>query len=159
MIFFTIGVYNSTENEFFKKLTANKIDMFCDIRQRRAVRGSKYSFVNSNKLQEKLSSLNIKYMHVTDLAPAAEIRDIQKKADLKSGTLSTQRKTLCSDYVKEYTEKVLNKFDFESFLGKLKTMGANNIVFFCVEENPNACHRSLITERLKKNHGYKITHI
>ena len=159
MKFYTIGVYNSTENEFFNKLTANKIDMFCDIRQRRAVRGSKYSFVNSNRLQEKLSALNIKYMHVTDLAPAAGIRDIQKKADLKSGTLSTQRKTLCSDYVKEYTEKVLNPFDFNSFLGQLRTMGANIIVFFCVEENPSACHRSLITERLEKKHGYKITHI
>jgi len=46
MEFYTIGVYNSTEKEFFDKLTKNNIDTFCDIRQRRGVRGSKYAFVN-----------------------------------------------------------------------------------------------------------------
>ena len=55
MEFFTIGVYNSTEKEFFEKLTQNNIDTFCDIRQRRGVRGSKYSFVNSNRLQQRLN--------------------------------------------------------------------------------------------------------
>jgi len=61
MEFFTIGVYNSTEKEFFEKLLKNKVDTFCDIRQRRGVRGAKYSFVNSNRLQERLSELDIKY--------------------------------------------------------------------------------------------------
>ena len=59
--FFTIGVYNSTEQEFFNKLTSNEIDTFCDIRQRRGVRGAKYAFVNSNRLQNKLKELNIRY--------------------------------------------------------------------------------------------------
>ncbi len=53
MEFFTIGVYNSSEKEFFDKLLENNIDTFCDIRQRRGVRGAKYSFVNSNRLQQK----------------------------------------------------------------------------------------------------------
>jgi len=38
---YTIGVYNSTEDLFFKKLIDNKIDTFIDVRQRRGVRGSK----------------------------------------------------------------------------------------------------------------------
>ena len=59
MEFFTIGVYNSTETEYFNKLIENNIDTFCDIRQRRGVRGAKYSFVNSNRLQEKLNELDI----------------------------------------------------------------------------------------------------
>jgi len=58
MEFYTIGVYNSTEQEYFKKLTDNNIDTFCDIRQRRGVRGSQYSFVNSNRLQAKLNELD-----------------------------------------------------------------------------------------------------
>jgi len=58
MKFYTIGVYNSTEQEYFKKLTDNNIDTFCDIRQRRGVRGSQYSFVNSNRLQAKLNELD-----------------------------------------------------------------------------------------------------
>ena len=63
MEFFTIGVYNSTEDLFFNKLIDNNIDTFCDIRLRRGVRGAKYSFVNSTKLQEKLFRLGLKYEH------------------------------------------------------------------------------------------------
>lgn len=55
MEFFTIGVYNSTEKEFFDKLTQNNIDTFCDIRQRRGVRGAKYAFVNKNRLEQRLN--------------------------------------------------------------------------------------------------------
>lgn len=51
--FFTIGVYGATEETFFKKLVENNIDTLLDIRRRRGVRGLKYSYVNSNKLQEK----------------------------------------------------------------------------------------------------------
>ena len=47
MKIFTIGVYNSSETHFFDKLKNNHIDVFCDIRQRRGVRGRKYAFVNS----------------------------------------------------------------------------------------------------------------
>ena len=61
---YTIGVYNSTENVFFDKLTNNNVDLFLDIRQRRGVRGSQYKFVNSSYLQEKLAKLDIKYKHI-----------------------------------------------------------------------------------------------
>ena len=36
MIFFTIGVYHSPEDQFFGKLKVQRIDTFCDLRQRRA---------------------------------------------------------------------------------------------------------------------------
>ena len=52
MKFFTIGVLNSSEEEFFKKLTEHRIDTFCDIRRRRSVRGAEYKFVNSVRLQK-----------------------------------------------------------------------------------------------------------
>jgi hypothetical protein len=81
MEFFTIGVYNSTEEDFFGKLTKNHIDTFTDIRQRRGVRGARYSFVNSMRLQHKLQEIGIRYDHTVGLAPAPEIRAIQDKAD------------------------------------------------------------------------------
>lgn len=81
MEFYTIGVYNSTEKEYFKKLTDIHIDTFCDIRQRRGVRGSEYAFINSNRLQLKLNDLDIKYGHILELAPSSEIRELQKVAD------------------------------------------------------------------------------
>lgn len=54
---YTIGVYNSTEDSYFNKLKINNIDLFCDIRQRRGVRGSQYKYVNSNYLQSKLADM------------------------------------------------------------------------------------------------------
>jgi len=159
MEFFTIGVYNSTEKEFFKKLTYNNIDTFCDIRQRRGVRGAKYSFVNSNRLQNKLAELDIKYGYVPELAPTTEIRDLQKEIDHDKKELKRDRHELGKVFVIEYKNKILNKFDFESFFEKLDQIGANRIAFFCVEEHPQACHRSLVTDRLEEKHNYKITHL
>lgn len=158
MEFFTIGVYHSKEEEFFKKLTENGIDTFCDIRQRRGVRGSQYSFVNSGRLQQKLSELDIKYGHIVDLAPTIEIRELQKDADAQKGELKRDRNSLGSVFVKAYKDNILNKFDFNYFLEKLEEMGARKIVLFCVEERAEACHRSLVAEKLEKL-GFKITHL
>ena len=82
---FTIGVYGSTSEQFFQKITENKIDTFIDIRRRRAVRGSVYSFVNSNRLQNKLKELGINYIHILELAPTNEIRNFQLSEDAKKG--------------------------------------------------------------------------
>ena len=107
MEFFTIGVYNSTEKEFFDKLTKNNIDTFCDIRQRRGVRGAKYSFVNSNRLQQKLNELEIKYGYVPELDPTSEIRGLQKEIDIEKGELKRERHELGKVFVIEYKNKIL----------------------------------------------------
>ena len=112
MEFFTIGVYNSTEQEYFSKLTDNNIDTFCDIRQRRGVRGAKYSFVNSNRLQVKLNDLDIKYGHVIELAPTSEIRDLQKEADAQQGELKRDRNKLGKIFTIAYKDRILGEFDF-----------------------------------------------
>lgn len=158
MEFFTIGVYNSTEQEYFKKLTDNKIDTFCDIRQRRGVRGSKYAFVNSNRLQQKLLDLDIKYGHVIELAPTKEIRELQKEADAQQGELKRDRNKLGKVFTITYKNRVLSNFDFDSFIEKLDDVGARRVVLFCVEEKPEACHRSIVTDKLAQL-GYKITHL
>ena len=158
MEFFTIGVYNSTEQEYFNKLTENHIDTFCDIRQRRGVRGAKYAFVNSNRLQEKLSELDIKYGHIIDLAPTKEIRELQKEADAQQGELKRDRNKLGKVFTIAYKDRILSNFDFDSFIDKLDEVGANRVVLFCVEEKPEACHRLIVTDKLEKI-GYKITHL
>lgn len=159
MEFFTIGVYNSTENEFFQKLIDNKIDTFCDIRQRRAVRGSKYAFVNSNRLQNKLTELDIKYGHVIKLAPPIEIRELQKQADLQNQELKRERQSLGEVFSSEYKKQILENFDFEIFIENLENIGASRIVLFCVEERPEACHRSIVSNKLQEKYSYNVTHI
>lgn len=159
MEFFTIGVYNSSEDEFFRKLTAHEIDTFCDIRQRRGVRGVKYSFVNSKKLQQKLDALGIRYGHILDLAPTTEIRTLQKESDLKNGELKSERKALSPIFKAAYKSEVLNKFDFETFLQHLDDINARRIVLFCVEEQAEACHRSIVARCLKEKFDYSITNL
>tara|TARA_Y100000589_G_C27119347_1_gene615696 strand:- start:74 stop:550 length:477 start_codon:yes stop_codon:yes gene_type:complete len=158
MEFFTIGVYNSTEQEYFNKLTENRIDTFCDIRQRRGVRGAKYAFVNSNRLQNRLNDLDIKYGHVIDLAPSKEIRELQKEADAQQGELKRDRNKLGKVFTIAYKDRILKNFDFDGFIEKLDDVGADRVVLFCVEEKPEACHRSIVTDKLEKL-GYKITHL
>ncbi|MEP2773274.1 MAG: DUF488 domain-containing protein [Fulvivirga sp.] len=158
MEFFTIGVYNSTEKEYFSKLTENRIDTFCDIRQRRGVRGAQYSFVNSNRLQQKLGELDIKYGHVIELAPTSEIRELQKEADTQLGELKRDRNKLGKVFTIAYKDRILSHFDFDSFIENLENIGASRIVLFCVEEKPEACHRSIVTDKLQQL-GYRISHL
>jgi len=157
MEFFTIGVYNSTAQEFFDKLTNNQIDTFCDIRQRRGVRGAQYAFVNSTRLQARLHDLGIRYEYVSGLATPVEIREIQYEADHQNKQLKRERTELAPEFIKEYTGKVLRKFDFDEFLAQLEANKAERIVFFCVEEIAGACHRSIVTRELKEKYNFKIT--
>ncbi len=158
MEFFTIGVYHSDEETFFKKLIDNGIDTFCDIRQRRGVRGSEYTFANSSRLQEKLNALGIKYVHILELAPTTEIRNLQNEADKKRGGYKRDRHQLDPAFALAYKEKVLKKFDFKGFLEGLEEKRANKMVLFCVEEKPETCHRSIVSDQLKEL-GYQVTHL
>jgi uncharacterized protein (DUF488 family) len=159
MEFYTIGVYNSTEQEFFDKLTKDRIDTFCDIRQRRGVRGAKYAFVNSTRLQAKLAALGIKYEYVAGLATPVAIREIQYKVDHEKKELKRERRNLAPEFIAEYKEKVLNAFDLDVFIDNLKHGNAKRIVFFCVEELAEACHRSIVAQKLSEKYGFTITNL
>ena len=147
---YTIGVYNSTEDDFFGKLVNNHIDIFCDIRQRRGVRVSLYKFVNSNYLQSKLKYLGIQYMYIKELAPTNEIREKQKAADKINHETKKQRKKLGFVFEQEYKKQILDNFNFNTLLNEFNEHGDVNIAFFCVEEYATACHRSLVAKRISE---------
>lgn len=156
---FTIGVYNSTKESYFKKLIDNKIELFCDIRQRRGVRGSQYKYVNSKYLQDKLSKLNIDYLYIKELAPTNDIRQKQKDADKINGETKKQRTILGQIFSREYKNQILDNYDFNPFISKLKESGVTNIVFFCVEEHAEACHRSLVAKKIAEQLHAKIINL
>lgn len=158
MHIFTIGVYGSTEQQFFGKLAENGIDTFCDIRQRRGVRGSQYTFVNSKRLQDKLAEMGINYTYLKDLSPTEEIRAAQKEADKRNGIQKKERTRLGDVFINGYREHIVD-YDFGALVEMLKGMHADRLVFFCVEESPYACHRSIVAEKLHKLFGYQITHL
>lgn len=159
MKIFTLGVYNSTEEQFFNKLSDNHIDTFCDIRQRRGVRGREYAFSNSTHLQNKLAEMRINYLHIKKLAPTSEIREKQKSEDARTGELKRFRNKLGQVFANEYCKQILSNFDFDNFVSELKKINAQNVVLLCVEEKACACHRSLVANELQRKYNYEITHL
>lgn len=155
---FTIGVYGSTAEEFFKKLTDNRIDTFCDVRHRRAVRGSQYAFANSQRLQDKLKELCINYIHLPKLAPTQEMIKMQDELDHEHHIRRRDRKELSPEFIKEYKKQCLHNFDAGEFIKKLGP-GAKNVVLFCVEKTAEACHRSLLADKIAAEKHLKITHL
>lgn len=149
---YTIGVYGSSEKDFFQKLIDNNIDCFCDIRLRRAVRGSQYAFANSQRLQNKLADLSIPYLHETGLAPTTEIIKLQDKFDEEHKIQRRKREELSDVFKSAYKKKILSHFDMPQFINDLEKSGARKVVFFCVEKFAGACHRSLVTEKIQQLH-------
>lgn len=154
----TIGVYGFDESGFFQAVVDAGIDTFCDIRLRRGMRGSMYAFVNSNYLQRKLSKLGIQYLHVKDLAPDQSIRDKQKREDEKLGVAKRTRSALGQAFIQAYETECLAHFDANKFIdivgSKAKVIG-----LFCVERDPEACHRSLAAMKLANDLGFEVKHV
>lgn len=154
----TIGVYGFDKDSFFQAIVDAKIDTFCDIRLRRGMRGSAYAFVNSTSLQQQLSELGIRYLHIKDLAPNQTIREKQKQEDEKLGVAKRARKELGQTFARAYEQECLSTFNSNEFIKKL---GQNTYVIglFCVEGEPEACHRSLAAKRLAQDLELEIEHI
>lgn len=156
MRLFTIGVYGSSEDEFYGKLTANHIDLFCDIRQKRGVRGSKYAFVNSNYLQGKLAELGIDYLYEKTLAPTRQIREMQWEEDKVEYQTKKTRKVLGHAFCCGYNTLILDRVNLDELMKTFKARKSLNIAFFCLEEKPEACHRSLVAKRLAEKYQLEV---
>lgn len=155
---YTIGVYGFNEEVFIDTLTNNKIDTLIDIRLRRGVRGSSYKYANSKYLQQLLYEIGIRYHHIPELAPTQEIRNIQKQADRTTGILKSQRKVLDQKFIEKYRNEILNNYDFDGLINRL-TSFSTAIALFCVERNPEACHRSIVAEELHQKYTFSLEHL
>jgi uncharacterized protein (DUF488 family) len=155
---FTIGVYGFSEEEFFGALKNALIDTFCDVRRRRGVRGSTYAFVNSNRLQQKLAETGIRYLYLKQFAPAEFVRDLQRASDKASGVKKRDRPALSEAFVHAYESECLRGMFQQDFLNQLGP-GAHNAVLFCVEQRPEACHRSILARHLGSLLGIEPAHL
>ena len=154
----TIGVYGFTEEDFFCTLQDARVDVFYDIRWRRGVRGSNYAFANHKRLKYRLDSLGIEYRHRRDLAPTPEIRQIQAHKDQENLTTKRKRTTLSPEFSAAYEEKVLRNFDALDFAAALPEH-VKVLALFCVERDPEACHRLLVAEKLRGIPGSSVVHL
>ena len=153
----TIGVFGFTPETFLARLTGGGVGLLLDLRQRRGVRGPEYAWANSARLQSALGEAGIGYRHLKELAPTTELRHLQYREDDRNGVGKRSRTKLAPEYTDRYTREILDPFD----LGDLVAELPNNapIALFCVERDPEACHRSLVADRLHTEHAIPITNL
>ena len=153
----TIGVYGWTLDTFLDALRAGEIGLVLDVRQRRGVRGSEYAWANAARLQDALAKAGIAYRHHKELAPTTELRRVQYAEDEARGVGKRSREVLAPDYVRRYVEEILDRADLGALVAELPEDEA--AAFLCVERDPEACHRSLIADRLAADHGASLVHL
>jgi uncharacterized protein (DUF488 family) len=153
----TIGVYGFGGPSFMDALRGADVRLLLDVRQRRGVRGSEYAWANSRRLQAALADAEIAYSHWPSLAPTTELRHLQYAEDARQGVGKRSRLTLAPAYVERYTREILDDADLEALVAALPGGGAAALM--CVERDPEACHRSLIAERLGEEFGVAISHL
>jgi uncharacterized protein (DUF488 family) len=153
----TIGVYGFTAAAFMDALRAADVRMLLDVRQRRGVRGSEYAWANSARLQAALGDAGIAYRHHLELAPTTELRRLQYSEDERRGVGKRSRVALAPAYRERYTREILDRADLEPVVRDLPAAG--RAALFCVERDPEACHRSLIAARLAAAHGVQVVHL
>ena len=128
--------------------------LLLDLRQRRGVRGPDYTWANSLRLQRALAAADIGYRRVKELAPTTELRQLQYREDDSRFVGKRNRVALASGY-ERYTREILDPFNLGALLADLP--GDSVTALLCVERDPEACHRSLVAERLRAVHGLPVT--
>ena len=153
----TIGVYGFTADTFLAALREAGVRQLLDVRQRRGVRGSDYAWANALRLQASLATAGIDYRHHKELAPTTELRQLQYGEDARRGVGKRSRSELAPEYVERYTREILDHVDLRPIVEEMPAGGAAALL--CVERDPEACHRSLIAERLAVDHGVAVVHL
>ncbi len=153
----TIGVYSFDVDAFLAALGRADVTQLLDVRQRRGVRGREYSWANSARLQAALAAAGIDYRHHRELAPTTELRQLQYREDARLGVGKRSRAQLAPEYSERYVTGILARVDLDPIVAAMP--GDGRCALLCVERDPQACHRSLIAQRLEERHGLKVTHL
>ena len=153
----TIGVYGWTLEAFLAALHDADVRQLLDVRQRRGVRGSQYAWANSARLQAALVEAGIGYRHHRELAPTTELRQLQYREDARLGVGKRSRAELAPEYRERYTREILDRVDLSPIVEAMPADAASAL--FCVERDPDACHRSIVAARVGAEFGIPVRHI
>ena len=153
----TIGVYRWDLDLFLRALEAAGVRILFDVRQRRGVRGREYAWANAARLQDALTGAGIAYRHHRELAPTTELRQLQYAEDARQGVGKRSRAVLADEYRRRYLDEILDRAPLQLLVDELPDAGAGALL--CVEADPEACHRSLIAERLAHEHRVRVSHL
>jgi uncharacterized protein (DUF488 family) len=153
----TIGVYGFDGESYLQRLQLANVRLLLDVRQRRGVRGPEYAWANSRQLQAALAHAGISYEHHPELAPTTELRHLQYAEDDRHGVGKRSRRELAAEYTRRYISEILDRADLVPIVSALPSNGTAALL--CVERDPEACHRSLIAQRLTEQHHVTIEHL
>ncbi|MBT3165296.1 DUF488 domain-containing protein [Streptomyces sp. Vc74B-19] len=153
----TIGVYGFDVDSYLERLRQADVRLLLDVRQRRGVRGPDYAWANSRRLQAALAEAGIAYEHRRELAPTTELRQLQYAEDARLGVGKRSRSELAAAYTRRYTAEILDPADLGPIVAGLPSRGTTAL--FCVERDPEACHRSLVARRLSELHDITVEHL
>jgi uncharacterized protein (DUF488 family) len=153
----TIGIYGWTLERFLAALRSADVRAVLDVRQRRGVRGPEYAWANSLRVQAALENAGIEYQHHKELAPTTDLREVQYADDARQGIGKRSRVELAPEYRRRYLEEILDAVDLGKLVHELPAQGLGALM--CVERDPEACHRSLIAERLAAECGVSVLNL
>ena len=153
----TIGAYGFSGASFLERLKEANVRLLFDVRQRRGVRGPDYAWANSRRLQGSLAQAGIAYEHQRELAPTTELRQLQYTEDAREGVGKRSRVELAAEYTRRYSTEILDPADLVPLVPVRRDSGI--IALFCVERDPEACHRSLISRRMIEQHRVAVEHL
>ena len=153
----TIGVYEFDAARFIEALDEAGVTQLIDIRQRRGVRGPQYAWANAQRLQALLAGARIGYEYHPELAPDTELRHLQYREDDRQGVGKRSRVRLAPEYIRQYTEEILDLVPLEPLVRRLPVHGIGALM--CVEATAQACHRSLVAQRLADRFGFEVVNI
>jgi uncharacterized protein (DUF488 family) len=150
----TIGVYEYDPATFIAALDGAGVTKLLDIRQRRGVRGARYAWANAQRLQALLADARIAYEYHPELAPDTELRHLQYGDDDAQGVGKRSRVRLAPEYVRRFTEEILDLVPLEPVARRLPVHGIGALL--CIEATAQACHRSLVAGRLAERFGFEV---
>jgi uncharacterized protein (DUF488 family) len=153
----TVGVYDFDRASFIRALDGAGVTRIIDVRQRRGVRGPQYAWANARRLQDALAEAQIGYEHHPELAPTTDLRHLQYREDDRQGVGKRSRVRLSPDYIRAYTEEILDRTPLEPLVEGLPVHGIGALL--CVEATAEACHRSLIAQRLAERFDFEVVHL
>ena len=153
----TIGVYEADVQSFLAALREADVALLLDVRQRRGVRGREYAWANAQRLQSTLADAGIAYEHHKELAPTTELRRLQYAEDDRRGVGKRSRRELAPSYVERYRREVLGHADLDSIAARMPVDATTAL--FCVERDPEACHRSIVAAALADRYDVEVVHL
>jgi uncharacterized protein (DUF488 family) len=153
----TVGVHGADLDSFLLALRAADVQLLLDIRRRRGVRGREFAWANARRLQAALCEAGIAYAHRLELAPTAELRQLQDAEDARRGESARSRQLLAAAYVERFRREILDGADLGAVLASMPEDATTALL--CVEREPGACHRSLVAQELAERFGVDVVHL